>query len=61
MRVIVLVALIALQQTPVFRTGVDYVSVDVVVTDGNDVPVTDLKKEDFEIVDRGTPQVITDF
>lgn len=44
-----------------FRTGVDYVSVDVVVTDGNDVPVTDLKKEDFEIVVRGAPQTISEF
>jgi VWFA-related protein len=31
------------------------------VTDGNDVPVTNLSKEDFEIVDRGKPQVIADF
>ena len=34
---------------------------DVVVTDGNDVPVTDLTKNDFEIVDRGKPQAIADF
>ena len=43
-------------QTPpgtaaVFRAGVEYVSVDVVVTDKNDKPVTDLTKADF-IIDR---------
>lgn len=59
--VLLLVLALAAQQAPVFRTGVDYVAVDVVVTDGNDVPVTDLKKEEFEIVDRGKPQVISDF
>jgi VWFA-related protein len=57
----VLVAALVAQQAPVFKTGVDYVTVDVVVTDGNDVPVTDLKKDDFEIIDRGKPQVIADF
>jgi VWFA-related protein len=62
MRILALaVALAAVQQAPVFKTGVDYVSVDVIVTDRNDVPVTDLTKEDFEIIDRGKPQVITSF
>lgn len=48
-------------QQPVFRSGVDYVSVDVVVTDSNDKPITDLTKDDFEIIERGKPQTITDF
>jgi VWFA-related protein len=61
MRAVFLIIALALQQAPVFKTGVDYVSVDVVVTDGNDVPVPDLTKEDFEIVDRGRPQVVADF
>jgi VWFA-related protein len=52
---------LAVQQAPVFRTGVDYVTVDVVVTDRNDVPVADLTKDDFEIIDRGRPQAIADF
>jgi VWFA-related protein len=44
-----------------FRTGVDYVRADVVVTDGNDRPVTNLTKDDFEIVEDGQRQVIDDF
>jgi VWFA-related protein len=61
MRLFSLALVFALQQAPVFKTGVDYVAVDVVVTDGNDVPVSNLTKEDFEIIDRGKPQVITEF
>jgi len=41
------------QQAPVFRTGVQFVTIDVVVTDGNDQPARDLTKNDFEIIDRG--------
>lgn len=51
----------AQQQTPVFRTGVQYVSVDVVVTDADDRPVRDLTKDDFELFDRSRAQEITDF
>jgi VWFA-related protein len=61
MRALPLIFVLALQQAPVFRAGVDFVSVDVVVTDGDDVPVTDLTKDDFEIVDRGKPQAIAEF
>lgn len=49
------------QQAPVFRTSVQYVPVDVVVTDGDDRPIRDLTQADFEIVDRGRVQTITDF
>jgi VWFA-related protein len=52
------------QQTPsppVFRAGVDHVSVDVVVNDKNNQPVTGLTAADFEIVEHGQPQTITDF
>lgn len=48
-------------QQPVFRAGTDYVRVDVVVTDKNDRPITDLTREDFEIVERDRPQTIEDF
>ena len=48
-------------QQPVFRTGVQYVTVDVVVTDKNDKPITDLKKEDFVIVEGGKAQAVADF
>jgi len=57
-----LVSLIAQQaQVPVFRAGVDYVRVDVVVTDKDDLPIRDLKKEDFTIVEHGRSQFIDDF
>ncbi|HKW02066.1 MAG TPA: VWA domain-containing protein [Vicinamibacterales bacterium] len=55
-----LAATLAAQQ-PVFRAGTDYVRVDVVVTDKNDRPIADLRKEDFEIVERDRPQTIEDF
>jgi VWFA-related protein len=49
------------QQTPVFRTSVDRVRVDVVVTDGSDRPVADLTQADFSIIENGNVQTITDF
>jgi VWFA-related protein len=49
------------QQPPVFRAGVEYVPVDVIVTDGNDVPITDLKVDEFEIYEGGRRQEIADF
>lgn len=49
-------------QQPVFRGGVDSISVDVRVTDrATGRPVTDLKPEDFEIRERGRVQTITTF
>ncbi|MDA1306473.1 MAG: VWA domain-containing protein [Acidobacteria bacterium] len=52
---------VSAQQRPVFRTGVQYVVVDVVVTDSNDVPITDLEVFDFEIYDRGVRERVADF
>jgi VWFA-related protein len=51
------------QQTapPVFRSGVEAVQMDVVVTDKDGKPVTGLTKEDFEIFEQGIPQEITVF
>jgi VWFA-related protein len=43
---------------PTFRTGVNLVRVDVIVADGDGNPVTDLTKEEFEIVEDGRPQTI---
>ena len=43
-------------QQPVFRTGINTVRVDVIVTDRQGNPVTDLKLEDFEIQEDGKPQ-----
>src|SRR5689334_22287780 len=48
-------------QQPIFRGGVDYVSVDAIVTDASDRPVTGLTAEDFEISELGKPQRIADF
>ncbi len=51
----------AAAQQAVFRSGVQYVAVDVVVTDKNDHPITDLKREEFEITENGKPQRVEDF
>jgi VWFA-related protein len=46
---------------PVFRTGINFVRVDVIVSDRNGNPVADLKPEDFEITEQGKPQSIETF
>lgn len=43
-------------QQPVFRAGINTVRVDVIVTDRQGNPVTDLTLEDFEISEDGKPQ-----
>jgi VWFA-related protein len=43
-------------EQPVFRTGINTVRVDVIVTDRQGNPVTDLKLEDFEIQEDGKTQ-----
>ncbi|MEZ5318729.1 MAG: VWA domain-containing protein [Vicinamibacterales bacterium] len=45
----------------IFRTGVAYVPIDVVVTDSDDHPVRDLDRDDFLVTDDGRPQEIADF
>jgi VWFA-related protein len=45
----------------VIRINVNLVQVDAVVTDSKDRPVTDLRAEDFEILQDGKPQAITNF
>ncbi len=61
MRLLVAIAAVvfALQPPPSqrFRSGVDAVRVDVLVTDGN-VPVAGLTAEDFQLSDNGVPQQI---
>ena len=47
--------------SPVFRAGVDYVTVDVVVTDDKNHPIRDLTAADFEITEHGQAQSISDF
>jgi VWFA-related protein len=46
---------------PLFRTGINFVRVDVIVTDKSGNPVGDLKPEDFEIVEQGRPQKVETF
>jgi VWFA-related protein len=46
---------------PLFRAGINFVRVDVIVSDRNGNPVGDLKPEDFEIVEEGKPQSIQTF
>jgi len=48
-------------QPPVFRTGINFVRVDVIVTDSAGNPVMDLQQGDFEIVEDDTPQTIETF
>src|ERR1700716_581840 len=49
------------QQPPTFKVRVDYVEVDVVVTDRPGNLVRDLKKEDFQVLEDGKSQSITNF
>ena len=47
--------------TPIFRTDLNFVRVDVIVTDRQGNPVADLKQEDFEVTEDGKPQAIQTF
>jgi len=51
------------QQTPapVFRAGINYVRVDVIVSDKNGTNVANLKQSDFEVLEDGKPQAIENF
>jgi VWFA-related protein len=48
-------------QQAVIRVNVNIVQVDATVTNSNDEPVTDLKAEEFVILQDGQPQEITNF
>jgi VWFA-related protein len=48
-------------QTPTFKVQVDYVEVDVLVTDQQGRFVPDLKKEDFRVFEDGKPQTVSTF
>ena len=49
------------QQPPTFKVRVDFVEVDAVVTDKEGRLVRDLKKEDFQVLEDGKSQTITNF
>ena len=48
-------------QQPTFRAEINVVRVDVIVTDRDGNPVTDLQADDFEVFEDGTPQTIDSF
>ncbi|MGQ0732898.1 MAG: VWA domain-containing protein, partial [Acidobacteriota bacterium] len=48
-------------QQPTFRTGINFVRVDAIVTDRQGQPVADLTAADFEIFEDGKPQAIETF
>ena len=43
---------------PVFRTGINFVRVDVIVTDKQGNPVIDLTQNDFEVFEDDRPQAV---
>lgn len=49
------------QQPPTFRAGINFVRVDVILTDKNGNPVADLQQGDFEVTEDGKPQKIETF
>jgi VWFA-related protein len=51
----------AQQPPPVFRAGINYVRVDVIVTDKSGAPNNDLKMSDFDVFEDGKPQKIDTF
>jgi VWFA-related protein len=52
---------IAKQQAPVFRGGVDAVPLHVSVKSASGVPILDLKREDFTVLDNGKPADLVAF
>jgi VWFA-related protein len=48
-------------QQPIFRAGINFVRVDVIVTDRSGKPIDDLKPEDFEITEQGQAQSVETF
>src|SRR5258706_6164224 len=48
-------------QPPVFRTGINFVRVDVIISDKAGNPVADLTQADFDVTEDGKPQKIDTF
>jgi VWFA-related protein len=48
-------------QQPTFRTGINFVRVDIIVSDKKGGPVGDLKQSDFEVFEDGKPQTVEQF
>jgi len=48
-------------QPPIFRTGINFVRVDVIISDKAGNPIADLKQADFDVTEDGKPQKIETF
>ena len=48
-------------RAPIFRGGINFVRVDVIVDDRKDQPVTNLSQADFEVLEDGKPQSVEQF
>src|SRR5262245_56284248 len=51
----------ATAQPPTFRGGIDFIRVDVFVSDRSGRPITDLEQADFEVTEDGKPQSVEQF
>src|SRR5713101_2819075 len=49
------------QPPPLFRTGINFVRVDVIISDNKGNPVADLQPADFDVTEDGKPQKIETF
>jgi VWFA-related protein len=49
------------QPPPIFRAGINFVRVDVIISDKTGNPVADLQQGDFEVAEDGKPQKIETF
>jgi VWFA-related protein len=49
------------QQPPIFRAGINYVRVDVIISDKNGNPVADMQASDFDVFEDNKPQKIDTF
>ena len=49
------------EQRPIFKTGINFVRVDVIVSDKNGNPILDLKPEEFSVSEDGRAQKIEQF
>ena len=49
------------RQQPVFRSGINFVRVDVIVSDDKGNPILDLQQDDFTVLEDGKPQKVETF
>src|SRR4051812_37274306 len=49
------------QPPPVFRAGINFVRVDVIITDKSGAPIANLTENDFDVAEDGKPQKIETF